>query len=299
MSGDRISPTAHYTGYVWARNGLSPEGFATLEGRLLFESLRGVNTLNSALGGDSLERYLLARHRSIDRLLEAAIDGGAVSQVVEVACGLSPRGWRFGSRYGDRLTYVEADLPGMADRKREALRKLGSLSEHHRVEDVDALAADGPGSLQDLAARLDHRRGTAIITEGLTGYLDGDGLRAMWGNFARVLGGFPAGRYISDLHLGAVQNAQIRAFRLLLSAFIRGSVHLHFEAAEEAVAALAQAGFDAAEVRPASELVPDGGQGGAQLVHIIEASTSRSTSRQRSSATRRARGRIPRTRPSG
>ena len=37
---DAISPTAHYTGYVWARNGLSHPALATREGRLLFESLR-------------------------------------------------------------------------------------------------------------------------------------------------------------------------------------------------------------------------------------------------------------------
>ena len=33
--GESISPTAHYTGYVWARNGLSHPELETLEGRLL------------------------------------------------------------------------------------------------------------------------------------------------------------------------------------------------------------------------------------------------------------------------
>ena len=40
FTGDRIGPTAHYTGYVWARNGLSHPELATTEGRILFDSLQ-------------------------------------------------------------------------------------------------------------------------------------------------------------------------------------------------------------------------------------------------------------------
>ena len=39
-SGDRIGPTAHYTGYVWSRNGLSHPALTTREGRILFDSLQ-------------------------------------------------------------------------------------------------------------------------------------------------------------------------------------------------------------------------------------------------------------------
>jgi O-methyltransferase involved in polyketide biosynthesis len=79
-----------------------------------------------------LEGLLIARHRIIDSTLDDLIQGG-VSQVIEAACGMSPRGWRFSERYGERLTYVEADLPAMARRKRDALARMGSLSERHRV----------------------------------------------------------------------------------------------------------------------------------------------------------------------
>ena len=40
LAGDRIGPTAHYTGYVWARNGLSHPELSTTEGRVLFDSLQ-------------------------------------------------------------------------------------------------------------------------------------------------------------------------------------------------------------------------------------------------------------------
>jgi O-methyltransferase involved in polyketide biosynthesis len=263
---ESISPTAHYTGYVWARNGLSHPRLQTTEGRILYESLRPMMMLSGALGGTSLERYLLARHRAIDTLLEGAIESGAVSQVIEVASGLSARGWRFASRYGSRLTYVETDLPGMITRKRDALAQMGSLSDTHRVQELDALREDGPTSLGALADSLDPDRGVAIITEGLLGYLDRPSVIGIWERFARVLQGFPDGRYFSDLHLADQQTIYVRAFRTALSAFVRGRVHLHFQSAAQAQECLRASGFGEVVVRNA----------GSELVHIIEASTVRS-----------------------
>jgi O-methyltransferase involved in polyketide biosynthesis len=271
-SSEAISPTAHYTGYVWARNGLSHPELATLEGRVLFESLRPAITVSRALGGASLESYLLTRHRAIDVLLERAIDGGELRQVVEVACGLSPRGWRFTQRYPD-LTYVEADLPEMAARKRRALQRMGSLSERHFVRDVDALSDEGPSTLAAVASELNPEHGLAIITEGLLGYLPGDAVQGIWRRFAGVLAGFARGRYISDLHLGGTQTAQVRLFRVLLSAFVRGAVHLHFEDAAQAEAALHAAGFDSAVVHRAANLAPENRGPGSGLAHILEASS--------------------------
>ena len=40
-----ISPTAHYTGYVWFAHGQSHEAFATRTGRLLYGALRGPNLI--------------------------------------------------------------------------------------------------------------------------------------------------------------------------------------------------------------------------------------------------------------
>lgn len=296
-SSARISPTAHYTGYVWAWDGLSHPELETPEGRVLFEALRPVTRLSGWLGGDTLEGYLLARHRAIDRLLEDAIVAGAVSQVLEIACGLSPRGWRMTRRHGDGITYVEADLPAMAARKRRALEQMGSLGEHHRVVEIDALLDDGPASLPSIAEGLDPDRGLAIVTEGLGGYLDGETLAGLWRRIAAALHRFPSGRYLSDLHLGSVATPEIRAFRLLLSAFVRGGVHLHFDGEREAEQAACAAGFDGARVVRAATLVGEPRGRGGRRVHILEASTVRS--QPPSSATPPARGGTRRTRRSG
>jgi O-methyltransferase involved in polyketide biosynthesis len=271
---DRIGPTAHYTGYVWARNGLSHRELATTEGRILFDSLQPTMLASRALGGPTLEEYLLARHRAIDARLERAIEHGQVSQVIEVAAGLSPRGWRFAQRYGERLLYIEADLPDMAARKRAALERMGSLGVRHRVREVDALRDDdGPGSLQSVLAELDGRAGLAIVTEGLLGYLAPDAVAGMWRRFATGLERFASGRYISDVHMGGAVTPPVRAFRVLLSGFVRGRVYLHFDSPDEAVAALREAGFAEAEVRPAAAVVDGPQRPNSRLAHILEAST--------------------------
>ena len=267
-----ISPTAHYTGQVWFRNGLSHPLLATGEGRLMFDALAPAMRLARPLAHTTLEDYLLARHRAIDALLSDAIAAAEVGQVIEIAAGLSARGWRFVSRHPD-LVYLEGDLPAMAARKRRALAAMGSPVDRHRVLDLDARLPDGPGSLASLAVELPRGRATAIITEGLLGYLAPEDVRGLWRRIAHTLSAFPAGVYLSDLHLGTAPSAAVRLFRTGLSAFVRGRVYLHFDTAAEAEDQLRACGFDRASVRPAWEVLGDRAQRGAPRAHILEAST--------------------------
>lgn len=272
---EAISPTAHYTGNVWLQNGLSHPAFSTLRGQAFYYALKGPLALSGRLGGPTLEAFLLARHRLIDLQLELAIESGQITQVIEVAAGLSPRGWRFIDRYRERITYIEADLPGMAVRKRRLLDDGGLESPNHHVAGVNALADDGPDSLDTLALALDPTQGTAIITEGLINYFDTETVVAMWQRFARVLSRFPRGLYLSDLHLGSTnQGVAVDAFMKLLSTFVRGQVHLHFHSEAEAAAALREAGFDQAvlfDPRAFADRIPDCGRPGAGLVRVVAA----------------------------
>lgn len=275
VSDERVSPTAHYTGYVWARNGLSHPAFVTNEGRLLYTALLPANAASALSRGPTAEGFLLARHLLIDHLLAEAIDTGEISQVIEIAAGLSPRGWSFTEKYGDALTYVETDLPGMASRKREILSEIDSLTDQHRVVELDAFADDEPQSLAALAADLDPGRGTAIVTEGLINYFDTPAVIDMWARFARSLRCFAFGRYLSDIHLRADNNAAVvGAFTVVLSAFVRGQVHVHFDTAEAAVEALHDAGFDEAELlRPVEhpEVIGANPNAAAKRVRVIDA----------------------------
>jgi len=271
---DAISPTAHYTGQTWVRNELSPDELATWQGRLLFDALRPAMAVSRALGGPTLGGLLLARHRIIDHELERAIEAGRIGQVIEVACGMSPRGWRFATLWGDRLAYVEADLPAMARRKREALERIGPLGDRHRVAELDVLRDSSPLSLDELAADLDPATGTAIITEGLLSYLSDADVLAVWRRIAVALRRFPNGLYLSDLRLAGPGRDPIEeVFNLALSGFVRGRVHPHFEDEEDAAGQLVGAGFDAARLHDggahaaAADVCADPG---AALIRVIE-----------------------------
>lgn len=263
---ETISPTGHYTGYVWVRNGLAPKEFATPEGRLAFHAIEPMMRISRALGRPTFEAMLVARHRRLDALLAGGIERGEIGQVIEIAAGLSARGWRFSRRYG--VTYVEADLPRMAARKRQLLDSLADDA-GVRVESADVLAANGPESLEALAATLNPEIGTAIISEGLVNYFAISDVAALWSRIAAVLRGFPTGAYFTDLVLRTTDEKLVtRLGTMLLHAAVRSRVHLHFESAPEAIAALASAGFPAAEVEPAGDGAP-----GSELVHVVDAWT--------------------------
>ena len=271
---ETISPTAHLTGYVWFAHGQSHEAFATRGGRLMYRVMRAPSVVLHHAGLPTLEGMLLARHRLIDLRLSQAIDAGEISQVIEVAAGLSPRGWRFQKRYGDRITYIEADLPGMIARKRGVLAQLGGETASHRTVEINALVDSGPTSIDAICAQLDPARGTAIITEGLINYFDTPTMLGIWSRFAAALKRFPRSLYLSDLNLkDGNRGPFVKGFSWLLSAFVRGRVHLHFDTPEEAEEALANAGFTGVLLDPRDFAfeIPDLEPAGAARVRIIEA----------------------------
>ncbi|MBL8623811.1 MAG: class I SAM-dependent methyltransferase [Myxococcales bacterium] len=270
----RISPTAHYTGYAWLAHGLSDPAFATPTGQFLYRALGPANRLMRAAGQPNLDGFLLARHHMIDAVLRAAIERGEIGQVIEVACGLSPRGWRFAREFGDRVTYVEADLPGMAAKKRAVLAKAGAGGAHHRVVEIDATADAGPASVAALAETLDPARGTAIITEGLLNYFDPVAVAKMWRRFAGALARFPHGLYLADLHLAEAAGPVERLFAGALGVFVRGRIHFHFSDARAAERELGIAGFRGAElIDPSTRELPELDRTSARFVRVVAAST--------------------------
>jgi O-methyltransferase involved in polyketide biosynthesis len=267
---EAIGPTAHYTGHVWARNGLSHPALDTAEGRHLYGLAQPPMVFARLIRAPTIESFLMARHLAIDAVLERAIADGRVGQVIEVACGMSPRGWRFTERHPD-LVYVETDLPAMAERKRAALERIGR-PETHRVMELDALASRGPGSLPAVAETLVPARGLAIITEGLLSYLPRDAVLDLWARFADTLDAFASGLYVADLHVDAdAPRLAARTFEAFLSVFVRGRVAVHFKTAGEAEQALRDAGFAEAHVRRASEHPEAAGHRAGDLVRIVEA----------------------------
>lgn len=274
---ETVGPTALYTGHVWSRNGLSHPALDTATGRALYASIAPAMAISGLVGGPTFESMLLARHRVIDAVLEQAIEQGRVGSVVEIACGMSPRGWRFAQRYSHALTYVEADLPDMATRKRRALAQADTLGEHHRIVDFDARARSGSHSLRAVLAGLDPARGVAVVSEGLLNYLPEAAVRDLWARIAAGLRPFAHGLYVCDIGLGTEHPGRLTRGALAgLSAFVQGRVQLHFAGSPGAERALRDAGFATAvthrpERHPAAG--DRAGDSGARRVRVLEAAT--------------------------
>src|SRR5262249_48199361 len=138
----------------------------------------------------------------------------------------SARGFRFARRFPG-VKYIEGDLAPIAAAKRERLDAAGLRGPNHDVRALDALADGGTDSLSEAAGALDPRQGTAIVTEGLLGYLDPATVGGIWRRIAAVLARFPRGLYLSDLFLDdELRRSHVaRAFRLMLQAFVRGRTY--------------------------------------------------------------------------
>jgi O-methyltransferase involved in polyketide biosynthesis len=274
---EKVSPTAYATGYFWYRHGLSHEGLLAPEGRKLDRRFGYLMRAVKLVSGMSIEALMLARHKGIDAVLSRHIDSGKVTQVIELAAGLSARGWRFSERYGKRIAYVETDLPHMVELKRGMLDKAKLNGPRHRVVTVNALLDRGPGSLHELAQSLDRKTGLAIVTEGLMSYLDPRTARGVWRRIARTLSDFPTGVYLSDTYVRSDRYGLGGAlFRGVIQRFVRGRMHVHFETPDQARRLLKAAGFKDVtlhEPRNIPETAALGAVRGGDRVRVLEAVT--------------------------
>lgn len=116
-----ISFTALYTSQVWQRNNLAAPGFDTLKGKLLYHALVPFEFIGGKLAGGNVRTFLLQRHHIINYQLDSLVKKWGTLQVLEIACGLSTRGYRFHLQHPS-FTYIECDLPDMASHKRYLLK---------------------------------------------------------------------------------------------------------------------------------------------------------------------------------
>ncbi|GLZ84199.1 hypothetical protein Pres01_02500 [Metapseudomonas resinovorans] len=275
LDSAHITPSAHYTGYVWYRHQLAEAPFVTPFGRFAHGVLAPVSWGARVAFGLDVERFLLQRHLLIDALLSEAIEQRGVRQVVEIACGLSPRGRRFCSRYPE-LRYLEADLPPMAARKRLLLHEEGWLGARHQVRPVDILAEQGVNDLQALFSGLDHDAPVLVITEGLVNYFELPVIEAFWSRLADQLKQFPAATYLTDLYPDLREHPRYRQLRWgidLVGRLTRGRYYLHYRGDDAIVAGFEGCGFGEVRVHDPKELESALSDAGPALVRVVEART--------------------------
>ncbi len=268
-----ITPSAHYTGYVWYRHHLAEESFVTPFGRVAHAALAPFSWGARLAFGLDVERFLLQRHLLIDALLREAIEQGGVRQVVEIACGLSPRGQRFCARYPD-LRYLEADLPPMAARKRLLLHEKGWLDTRHQVRPVDILAEQGIHDLSALFAELDRESPVLVITEGLVNYFELPVIEAFWTRLATQMSRFPGATYLTDLYPDLHEHPRYRQLRWgidLVGRLTRGRYYLHYRGDPAIVEGFAGCGFTEVRVHEPKELSSAPQDAWPALVRVVEA----------------------------
>ena len=238
-----ISFTAHYTGYIWYLLGISHPDLASSKGKRLATVLNPFESIAEKFVGGSMRSTLKQRHQLINKQLDALIEQHSDIQIVEIAAGLSPRGWRYRKKNKD-ITYIEMDLPDMAAAKRLALKNIDPDAEIIGVDLFDKAFAEHIQS-------LDHSKPLVIISEGLVNYFTKEMLQQLWQSFSEVLKPFQHGYYITDIYPDPVKHKLAKVIwqsSKLLKVLSKSAFSFHFISPLEVKSFLLNVGFKTVSV---------------------------------------------------
>lgn len=269
-----ISFTAHYTGYIWYQMGISHEALATAKGKSLAYLVHPIESWAEKYVGGSMRTTLKQRHTMLDHHLEKLIQENPDLQVLEIACGLSPRGWWFRQHY-PFITYRELDLPDMAQTKQNALQQIEKNAPE--ILSVDLFTE----AFAQAFEVFDPNRPLVVISEGLINYFDKDLLKQLIQSIAHYGTAFKTFHYLTDLYPEPIKNklaTLIWNSSKLLKLMSRSSFSFHFKSPQEVQDFFKDAGFQHATVEQPQIFfgqVPSGdhGQHLGDLVWIIHSQT--------------------------
>ncbi|XID74456.1 class I SAM-dependent methyltransferase [Alkanindiges sp. WGS2144] len=265
-----ISFTAHYTGYIWYLLGISHERLATPKGKQLVTLLHPIEMLAEKLLGHSVRSTLKLRHQLIDQRLEQLINQYPHIQIIEMAAGLSPRGWRFRQKYPD-ISYIEVDLPAMATLKAQALE---DIEPNAQVYSYDIFS---PQFQQFLNEKLDHNRPVIVLCEGLINYFSRDLIGQLSQILSTAFKQFPQAYFISDLYPEPVHKLAKIVWHSgrLLKFLSKSHFNFYFATPVQAQSFFVEHGFEQVFIRQASSFNnPQQEDHLGDFVWIIEASVS-------------------------
>ena len=239
-----ISFTAHYTGYIWYKMGISHPAFATKQGKSLALLAHPVESVAEKYIGGSMRTTLETRHTLLDENLTALIQQHPNLQVLEIAAGLSPRGWWFREHYPE-IDYRELDLPAMAETKQNALKQISS-------NQPDVLSADlFTEDFQNAFSVFDDQRPLVIISEGLINYFDKTLLKQLLESIVKYGSNFKELHYLTDLYPEPVKNKLAKVIwssSKLLKLMSRSAFTFHFVSPSDAETFFLNAGFKTVNV---------------------------------------------------
>ena len=239
-----ISFTAHYTGYIWYSMGISHPVFATGKGKFLAKILHPLESWAEKHVGGSMRTTLKQRHSIIDQQLTALIAQYPDLQILEIACGLSPRSWNFRQKF-PQIDYRELDLPDMAKTKTQALQQLDAAAPE--VLTADIFTQD----FEHIFQGFDPSRPLVIISEGLINYFDKTLLNRLLQGITEYAQDFSELHYITDIYPEPVKNklaSFIWSCSKLLKVMSRSAFTFHFLNPAEVQSFFGHAGFNQVNV---------------------------------------------------
>ena len=234
-----ISFTAHYTGYIWYQMGISHPVFATAKGKTLAALVHPIESWAEKYVGGSMRTTLKQRHTMLDQHLEDLIQKYPDLQVLEIACGLSPRGWWF-RQHHPSICYRELDFPDMAATKQAALQQIETDADD--VLSVDLFTE----AFASAFTVFDPHRPLVVISEGLINYFEKPLLQQLIQAIANYGRDFKQLHYLTDLYPEPTQNKLATIIwnsSRLLKWMSRSAFSFHFKTPKEVEHFFHEAGF--------------------------------------------------------
>jgi O-methyltransferase involved in polyketide biosynthesis len=192
-SYEKISPTAKFVAYLRSFTNIPFAREIALEtgAEKTFQELTGESKESTV----RLAPFWEARYRVTDRILAEY----SVTQVLEIAAGLSPRGLAMTEK--PDVVYVVTDLPQVLDEEKEVAETILANSNIRRPNlHFQPANAFDMESLSTAAAAFECDRPIAIITEGLLPYLNRIEKEALAGNIQVLLRKHHGLWITSDVH---------------------------------------------------------------------------------------------------
>lgn len=245
----RLGLSAHYTSHVWFKHGLSYAYLTTFAGRIAHLVLAPLNALFKLRGNANIDTFLLQRHQVINQQMQHLIDHHGVTQILELASGLSPRGLLTAQAYPE-VDYIESDVPQMVAHKTELLKK-GAKPDNLSLAPCFFMAQGEQVSIQQRLADCCLDKPTLIISEGLLNYFSTAQLEQEFKQIAQTLKSFKQGFYITDLYTDNRQHryyAYARFAQRIVGMLTGTNWQMLYQSDEQITQAFLQSGFAKTQV---------------------------------------------------
>jgi O-methyltransferase involved in polyketide biosynthesis len=141
---------------------------------------------------------LFIRRNSLSRDLDKLIKSYNPQQIIEIACGYSPRGLIM-TQKNPKLIYIETDFPSTIEKKEIILKEIEkkeniTISKNHHLIEIDVINSDLYKTLKN---SINPKKKTLVIAEALNSYLTQEEFEFSINNITNLLSHFNNGAYLS------------------------------------------------------------------------------------------------------